>query len=95
MSKGFAVNADGSWAGWYGHEQDFISKSPRLPVGVIFVKDDDSNPDVAAVKNEMNTPRPAVVDTFQEDMISAVVGNAGEQSAAKKRLRERRAANGQ
>lgn len=89
MSKGFAVKTDGSYAGWYGDEQTFENKRPRLEAGAVFVKDDTRNPDVAALTASRDRPTRPPQSNFNDDVILSITGTPSEQAAAKVRLKAR------
>lgn len=87
MARGFAVNADGSYAGWYGHKGVFAGKG--FPGGVAFVADDDADPRVAGIRAERDAPPPPGPPSSVEDLITFLVNDnatTDEKAQAKARL---------
>ncbi len=87
MARGFAVKTDGSFAGWYGHENDFAGKG-FLP-GVRFVPDDEQIPEVPALRSERDAPPSPGLPSFNEDMITLLLNDAAtpqEKADAKERI---------
>lgn len=87
MARGFVMNPDKSYAGWYGHENDFAGKG--FPGGVKFITDDNSNPDVAALRAERDAPPPPGPPSSVEDLITFLVNEnatTDEKAQAKARL---------
>ncbi len=85
MARGFAVNADDSYAGWYGHENNFAGKG--FPGGVVFVTDDDTDPRVAGLRAERDAPPPPGPSSILDDLVILNHSNATGQEKAAARVR--------
>ena len=68
MARGFAVNADGSYAGWGGHEDVFELQG--FPKGVVFIPDDDEDPRVSDIRAERDAPPPPGPPSVLDDLIT-------------------------
>ena len=68
MSRGFLITkSDGSYAGWYGHE-NAINRTKFPEADFEFVMDDDADLRVAAIRAERDAPPPPGPPSVEEDL---------------------------
>ncbi len=90
MGRGYAVNPDDSYAGWYGHEQSFSAKG--FPPNISFVADDGVDARLPALEAERDAPPPPMPPTLLNDLdtLARTSGiTAGERGKAQGRVNAR------